>query len=139
MNRQRIDFKIVKIVGVMFLIFFLFCLMKSFRLQSSILRYKILDGYLDEPRGFNDTKYILFWTKYFVEENWGMKTETYQEDFLKSINCPVTNCVFTNNKNLLSHAHEYDALVFHGAEPWVGLDLPHTRSPHQVYIMATKE
>lgn len=99
----------------------------------------MLDGYLDDNRGSNDTKYILFWTKYFLEKNWGMKTETYYEDYLKSIKCPVTNCVFTNNKNLLSHVHEYDALVFHGAESRMLVELPRTRSPHQIYIMGTKE
>lgn len=89
MNRQRIDFKIVKIVSGMFLIFLLFCLLKSFRLQSSISRYKMLDGYLDDNRNSNDTKYILFWTKYFLEKNWGMKTETYYENYLISIRSPI--------------------------------------------------
>lgn len=139
MNRPKIDFKIVRIFSGVIAILVLFVLFKSLHLQLATSRYKILEDYLSRSRGFNDTKYILFWTKYFVEKNWGMKSETYDNDFLESMNCPVTNCVFTNNKKLLTHEYQYDALVFHTAEPWIGLALPRTRSPQQVYIMGTKE
>lgn len=87
----------------------------------------------------NDSKiYVLFWTNFFREKYWNMERETSDEDYFKSINCPVTNCVLTHDKSLLEAPHLYDALIFHSAEPWLS-PLPETRSPHQYYIMATKE
>lgn len=88
----------------------------------------------------NDKKHILFWTKFFDIKFWGMLTETYYEDYLKSISCPVTNCVFTHKKNLLKHHHEYSAIFFHDAEKWSRfMKLPETRNPQQVYVMASQE
>ena len=82
--------------------------------------------------------YVLFWTKIFGAENWNMQNVTNGEDYLKSIDCPVTNCILTHNKKLLGAPHLYDALIFHSAEPWL-IPLPETRSPHQYYIMTSLE
>lgn len=85
------------------------------------------------------TKVVVFWTKFFDVPFWGMKKETYREEDLQEINCPTTNCLFTHKKEHLQNSHEYDAIIFHGAETWNFLDLPKTRSPYQSYVMMSKE
>lgn len=97
------------------------------------------DYIVKSEKAGSDKKHVLFWTTYFEEKFWGMLNETYGKDFLNSINCPKTNCIFTHNKKYLKHHHEYDAIVFHSAENWAHMNLPATRSPHQVYVMASKE
>lgn len=99
----------------------------------------MLANYVAESeKAYNSSKVVLFWTKYFDIEFWGMNSETYHEEFLLSIDCPRTNCIFTHNKNFVKYPEQFDAIVFHGAEKWLMVDLP-TRSPHQLYIVATKE
>lgn len=82
----------------------------------------------------SEKKYILFWTKFFGNDF----VPESGEDYLRSVKCPVINCVFTNNKNLFE-SHKFDAIVFHGAENWKLMSLPETRSPHQLYVIALKE
>lgn len=108
-------------------------------LESSALRYKMLSEYLEPEGKLDDKKNILFWTKVFNDPNWSMKTDTYYEDYLEAAKCPKTNCVFTSNKKHLEQPHDYDAIVFHAAETWFNLELPKTRRPNQVYIMASME
>lgn len=113
-------------------------LFHTYCLQSSITRYKLLSDYsVTSDRG--DKKYVLFWTTFFDVPFWGMTKETYNENDLKEINCPQSNCVFTHRKNLLPNSHDYDAIVFHGAETWNFVDLPATRSERQVFVMASME
>lgn len=139
MKRPRISLKRALFASSLFLIVTLIFIFYKYSLQSSISRYMLLTEYTSEVKGNQSTKHILFWTKFFDVHLWGMTKETYLEDFLQSIKCPKTNCIFTHNKNLLQHTHEYDAIIFHTAETWILMDLPETRSPRQVYIMATKE
>jgi alpha-1,3-fucosyltransferase len=70
-----------------------------------------------------------------------MSNETYDQEYLKSENCPVTNCILTNNKNFLKDVNDYDALVFHIASDkhFSKSIVPKYRNPNQFYIMATKE
>ena len=104
-------------------------------LESSISRYKLVKL----KNNKNDTKIIVFWTNFFGIPYWGMPAETNREDYLILNNCPVTNCILTHNKNYLESPHLYDAVVFHGAQNWLMLDLPKIRSPHQLYILSTLE
>lgn len=109
-------------------------------LQSSIVRYKILKEYsFTENRSHDHTKSVLFWTPFFDIPYWGMPNETVGEEYLKAAKCPVTNCIFTHNKENKLQPHEHDAIVFHTAETWILMDLPATRSVDQVYVMATME
>jgi hypothetical protein len=88
----------------------------------------------------NDTKYIVFWTKYIVHTYWGMGEETLTKSNPLFKNCPEHNCVFTHNKNCLKGTHEYDAVFFYTSEQWVQVpEVPPTRSPHQLYVMMTNE
>lgn len=109
-------------------------------LRSSVQRYKIVDNFQKSEGKPSESKIVLFWTKFFGDPYWDMPAEAFRSDFLESVECPVTNCIFTANRNFLNHEHEYDAIVFHAAEwHFQHSDLPKTRSPHQVYIMGSKE
>lgn len=100
----------------------------------------MLSSYVAEgEKSRRSNKIILFWTKYFDIEFWGMDEETYREESLMSLNCPTTNCIFTHNKKHLENPEQYDAIIFHGSERWFNVDLPEKRAPNQLYIVATKE
>lgn len=105
----------------------------TYVLEASINRYTMVNDY-EAKSDKNDQKHVLFWMKFFGQD----LNINENVDYLKTINCPVTNCIFTENKNLLKH-HEFDAIVFHGAESWKLMNLPVTRSSHQVYVMALQE
>ncbi|XP_070506558.1 alpha-(1,3)-fucosyltransferase C-like [Chironomus tepperi] len=104
----------------------------------STTRYRLIENSNFVTNKNSSKIYVLFWTKMFGAETWYMPSVTNDEDYLKSIDCPVTNCILTHDKNLLEAPHLYDALIFHSAEPWLS-PLPETRSPHQYYIMTTLE
>lgn len=57
---------------------------------------------------------------------------------LKSINCPVTNCFFTHNREYLSNVKDFDAILFHGAEVLIG-GVPPKRSSEQLYVYSNLE
>lgn len=66
-----------------------------------------------------------------------MGEEEAGETFLKSVQCPRTNCIFTHNKSMLTHTNLFDAIVFHGPEdiPF----LPPDRLMNQFYILFALE
>lgn len=94
---------------------------------------------VDKKIEVKTSKYILMYTNYYYFENWLLGAVTVGEERLKSVNCSYTNCVFTNNKTLLSNFQDYDALVIHSARDFNHIPLPTTRSSHQVYVSASKE
>lgn len=55
------------------------------------------------------------------------------------MDCSDTNCIFSHNPKFLSSPTDYDAIVFHVAEPFDVLDIPEKRSEDQIYIMANQE
>lgn len=120
-------------------IFITYNVIFNYILAFSTTRYKIVEKW-EAKESKNPNIYVLYWTKFFQVPLWGMEKITTDADdwTFKSLNCPVTNCIFTHNKSLLSAPHLYDALVFHGAEPRL-YSLPETRSPDQFYIMASME
>jgi Fucosyltransferase, N-terminal len=140
--RSHIVVKFLVLLLITVSIALLASLTRFYWLHSSAIRYRMLDSYIDPKSRKADeerTRHVLFWTRYFEAEFWGMPAETLHQDYLEAISCPVTNCIFTTYKNLLARPHDFDAIVFHGAEEWRREDLPSTRRPHQLYIMATKE
>jgi hypothetical protein len=140
MKRSRFKLKLAMVICCVFaLVIILINLFHTYCFESSVLRYKLLSEYKIESDKVFEKKVVLFWTKFFDVKHWGMKKETYYPEDLKMINCPETNCVFTHHKNLLDHSHNYDAIVFHGAESWNFLDLPQTRKSSQIFIMASME
>ncbi|KAL1402854.1 hypothetical protein pipiens_005897 [Culex pipiens pipiens] len=91
-----------------------------------------------EPR----TKTILLYTNFFDVKNWKLSAETVGPDYFRSLNCPVTDCVLTNNRHHLDSMADYDALVFHIAEPWAYSlfeKVPTLRTPSQIYVAANME
>lgn len=114
-----------------------YILVRCYVFESSIARYRLVQP--KKHQNLNDKKVILFWTKFFNIPNWNMPNVTNDESYLKSLNCPVTNCIFTHDKNYFDETHMYDAIVFHGAESWLLLDLPETRNPNQLYVAAMLE
>ncbi|CAO1397377.1 unnamed protein product [Diamesa serratosioi] len=133
-RRSHIIIFIFCVVSVIFVI----KILNSSCFQPSINRYQIIEDHLIKFTS-EKVKYIALWTPFFDVKNWGLGNETVGKEWLKSIKCPRTDCVFTNNKDLLDHPHAYDAIVFHGAENWKMLELPKTRRTSQYYIMASME
>lgn len=133
MVRMKYIWIAFKILVGSFFVFVVYQIYKNSLLQKP---HKTLREYAKSER-HSETKHIVFWTKFFGK-NW-LKSETYDQKYLESLDCPNTNCIFTHNKSYLKHAHEYDAIIFHGVEKWKDIELPRTRLPSQVYIMATLE
>ncbi|XP_070490937.1 alpha-(1,3)-fucosyltransferase C-like [Chironomus tepperi] len=70
-----------------------------------------------------------------------MDAETVGRDYLKDVDCPVINCVFTHNRDYLPSSTDYDAIIFHVGEAKNGSEWnePRFRRYDQVYVMANKE
>lgn len=109
----------------------------SYNLEISFNRYKLLQLNTEMPQ--HDVKIVLFWTKFFDAERWGMAKETFSENDLEELGCPISNCILTHNKDYLDFHNHYDAIIFHSAENWFVSDIPAVRSPHQLYIMSSLE
>lgn len=83
--------------------------------------------------------FLLFWNDLFGRNSWGIKKVTTSEEDLKAVNCSYTNCIFTAKKNLLPKVHDFDAIFFDFWWRKEVLEMPKTRSPRQLYIIATNE
>lgn len=114
---------------------------KEPRLHSlkEIFSYKMVDY---KNTRTEETKYILFFSSLWSYKNWRMSAETIDKNSPELVNCSFSNCVFTNDKNLLK-IHDYDALFFHqSSNAWKKESLQsiiETRSPHQLYVIAAQE
>lgn len=117
--------------------------------NSNYVSYRNGYDYEDETENFNEesienfiesnvTKNILFWTKFFNNPDWYTGKDEAGEEVLKSVKCPVTNCFFTHNKNLLGDVRKFDAIAFHGPE-YRRDPLPTVRNPNQLYIFVSLE
>jgi hypothetical protein len=113
-------------------------LINNYIFELSIARYKLIQ-LRSELTSDREKFFVLFWTKFFGIPYWNMGNETNGSEYLEAVDCPVTNCVFTHNKELISPVYYYDAIIFHGAESWGMMDLPAVRSTHQLYVMASQE
>lgn len=88
----------------------------------------------------NDSiKYILMWTSWWFFENWQMGAKLIGEEYLRSVECPVINCIFSHNRSYLPQPTDYDALVFHVGDFISIDDLPEFRRDDQIYVMANEE
>jgi hypothetical protein len=93
----------------------------------------------DDTERNDSNVYLLFWSAMFHYGSWGMNPPTSSESDLKGVNCSFTNCIFTSNRTLLSHVHNFDAIFTHVWREYVKMNLPKTRSPHQFYIHGSNE
>lgn len=111
-------------------------------LKPSISYYSILEDHMRQRQTEDRSKYVLLYTNFFDVKNWKLTAETVGPDYFRAIQCPVTDCVLTNNRELLPAITDYDALVFHIAEPWAYSlfeKVPKLRSPRQIYVAANME
>lgn len=98
-----------------------------------------LESKLPQQQPQPDIKFILFWTPFF-NYPWPMKKETLTELDLKTLGCPISNCVLTQKKDYLDSESRYDAFIFHSARNWFKNNAkPSVRSPNQLYIMSSLE
>jgi hypothetical protein len=86
----------------------------------------------------NGVKNILFWTRFFNNPSWVIGGEEAGAETLKSVDCPVTNCFFTHNRNHLDDITNFDAIAFHGPE-YEKVPRPVQRNSNQMYIFASLE
>ncbi|CAG9810440.1 unnamed protein product [Chironomus riparius] len=110
--------------------------------ENKIKNYKIQVPFKNIPKSSsrNDSiKYILFWNNWYRFPDWYMGGKLHGAEYLKSIDCPVTNCVFSHDRNFLPQPTDYDALVFHVGDPLEPDDLPEFRRDDQIYVMANEE
>jgi len=83
-----------------------------------------------EKRG-NAKKHILMWNP--------KNNDVDVSEDLKSINCDMTNCIFSSNRKFLPSLTDYDAVMF-DIGGYSKIDgLPGERSKNQIYIMADYE
>lgn len=134
---KRFLLKFLRFLCTLIIVLVLLYIVKSF-IVFLLLKQKIIP---EEKSLVNSKpKVILFWTKLFKHRYFDMPNETNYEDYLKFLKCPVTNCIMTHDKNYLSEPHLYDALVFHGGDPWLITEgVPKTRSPNQIYVFLMME
>ncbi|XP_058836521.1 alpha-(1,3)-fucosyltransferase C [Topomyia yanbarensis] len=138
---KRARFVLYLSIGTVSLLLLVILFVHTQCLRPSISYYQILEESIQNRRP-DDRKYILLYTNFFGNRNWYLRAETVGPDFFKSIQCPVTDCVLTNNRELLNGVSDYDALLFHIAEPWTYSlfeKVPKIRSPRQIYVAANME
>ena len=79
----------------------------------------------------NKTKNILFWTTWYGTNNAFGFGYQFGDSLFK--NCPVSNCIATNNRSMVN---ESDAVMIHTFDKDLKMnDLPQHRFPHQRYVM----
>lgn len=115
------------------------------RQQPAINQYEILKNYNqhNNQRSFNSQNHprsILLWNAFFGDHRWKLPDDTLGPDYFRDQDCPIVNCVLTNNRDYLPAIDMFDAIVFHVAEHFPFLQpIPHRRSPEQQYVFALME
>lgn len=89
----------------------------------------------------NKMRFILLWNTVFGDKSWGLPDDTNDPSyFRKHLNCSVSNCVLTNERDLLTRIEMYDAIVFHTAQAFPFFNsIPERRSSKQLYVFAVME
>jgi len=138
---KEVPTKILQLLVLFFVYSILSNDLKSYReTQVDNFRFHVPFKNIPTTEHRNDSiKYILFWTSWWFFQNWQMGAEVLGEDYLRSVDCPVTNCVFSHDRNFLPEPTDYDALVFHVGDFIDIDDLPEFRRDDQIYIMANEE
>lgn len=84
----------------------------------------------------NYTHRILIWTENSENDKWGLFGRTINSNFFNE--CPFKNCIITENRTYMEH-YKFDAVFFDAVEFHERMQLPKTRSPHQVYLFGITE
>lgn len=107
--------------------------------EKNVTNFKFNVPFENIKKSFAKEKHILFWTPLKDSLYWNMGAKVQGVDYLKSIDCPVTNCFFSHDWNLLPKQTDYDAVVFN-VENFISIDnLPSARTEEHIYIMASEE
>lgn len=86
-------------------------------------------------------KYILYWPHcpQLLHTFYEMNGEITDEKYLESLDCPVTNCVFSYEPKLLESLTEFDLIMFNGQYN-IDPDLfPKERIESQIYAIQISE
>lgn len=88
----------------------------------------------------NETKFILFYTKFYGSKDWVLPEDTNGASYLESLECPETRCILTVDRKL-KPVDQFDAVVFSGINTDFGAVDKKTlqRSDNQFYIFAHKD
>ncbi|XP_030381072.1 alpha-(1,3)-fucosyltransferase C [Scaptodrosophila lebanonensis] len=105
--------------------------------QYGILRATIAESKIED----SNIRSILLWTSFFGDERWKLSKDTLEpEQFRDLLHCPIHQCLISNRRDLLPSIEDYDAIVFHVAEPFSLLhSVPARRKAHQAYVFALME
>jgi hypothetical protein len=105
-------------------------------LPSTTGRYTMI---YDEKRRNHNQFYIYFATNTTRTPLWELKKDFINNDDLKSVDCPYTNCEASvmswSNKDF--SVLDFDAIVFNPY--YEDINLPKIRTPRQQYIMCSNE
>ncbi|CAG9810437.1 unnamed protein product [Chironomus riparius] len=140
-NPCNLLIKLTKLFIVLLLSIYLFDDISTYR-DTQVDSFKLSVPFTNVPKTSQrneSLKYILFWTTWWYFPLWYMGKEVQGEEYLKSIDCPVTNCVFSHDRHLLPRPTDYDALVFHVGDCLDIDDLPSARREDQFYVVADEE
>ena len=133
--------KLTKLLILVLLSIYLFSDLAKYH-ETQVDKFKLSVPFTNATRSSmrnESLKYILFWTTWWYFPLWYMGKELQGEEYLKSIDCPVTNCVFLHDRKFLPKPTDYDALVFHVGDCLDIDDLPSERREDQFYIVADEE
>lgn len=107
-------------------------------------QYRLVRSYEEIPvneASTNKLRFILLWNTFFGDKRWSLSDDLMDSSyFLKELNCPVSNCVLTNQRDILPQLDMYDAIMFHTAQPFSLVNpIPKRRSWKQLYVFALVE
>lgn len=113
---------------------YLFVIVQIWSIRNDVgYNYNIF-SYSDFELTYAGTKYILVWNSYYLLLN------DKNEQKFPSLQCPVNNCMFTEDKELLNGDYTlFDALLFTETILKPSVIVPEKRSNRQIYIFTTIE
>lgn len=132
MTRKRTVF--LSFVSSFFIVALLFYFLSYLNLQSTI---KVKEIKLPVKRRNNGQKVILFYNRFDSSQGDKKRNKGSGHRLPLSDNCPFVNCILTTEKSYLKDITHFDAIVFNRF--YYPIEPPEQRSPHQIYIMMTKE
>lgn len=110
-------------------------------------QYRLVKSYEEAPLASSNEsnsdqpRIILLWNDFFGDERWSLPDDLVDPVYFRQgLQCPVSNCVITNHRDLFPQLQMYDAILFHAAQPFSVINsVPSQRSARQLYIFALME
>ncbi|KAI8124089.1 alpha-(1,3)-fucosyltransferase C-like [Lucilia cuprina] len=106
-------------------------------------QYRLVKSY-DGSTTKNETnklRFILLWNDFFGDTRWSLPDDLNDPAFFRQgMKCPISDCVLTNQRDIMPHIDMYDAILFHTAQPFPLVNsIPKRRSGKQLYVFALME